>query len=109
MDRRTPVLAARVRKAVSLKQLPFTEDATPVYAYANHGRWVADCPCGGAELVVERAPLLCGSCGTTRPVVWPDNVKELETVLARRPKLNQNWHPGEPVDLLKAENLARGI
>jgi hypothetical protein len=38
-----------------------------------------------------------------RQVVWPNDVKEIEAVLSDRQMVNQNWLPGESVDMLKVE------
>lgn len=100
------------RVRTNLRKLHITphDETHPVYAYVNHGRWVANCHClGGAELVTEGEEFLCGNCGSVRPVVWPADIEQIEAALARRPTVNQNWQPGETVQLLAAENLVRGI
>lgn len=75
-------------------------------AYVNHGRWVADCPCGGAELVAEGRRMVCGSCGLNSPVTFPANTDEIERVLHdRRDTAARNWYPGETVEMLEAENM----
>lgn len=79
-----------------------------VAAYANHGRWVADCPCGGAELVGD-GDMVCGSCGLVHEVDWPEDRKRIEGLLRVRPALNQNWLPGETVEMLAAENIDSGV
>lgn len=81
----------------------------PVYAYVNHGRWVADCVCNGAELVQRGTRFLCGSCGLESPVVWPDDADDVDRVLEPRPPRNQNWRPGETVGQLTAENIEHGV
>lgn len=80
-----------------------------VAAYINHGRWVADCPCGGAELVTENEPMLCGSCGMTSPVDFPEGQAEIERLLLQREMRNRNWLPGESVEQIAAENIENGI
>ena len=95
-------------------------------AFMSWGRWVANCPagCGNAEHYgpdpetghiggLSRASFTCGSaghgCGLTCAAVWPDNIVDIEAMLAGRPMRNRNWTPGEtPQDLL-AENLEHGI
>lgn len=105
MKRDTPESSARVYRFVKKRGLqPVLVDGK-LHAYANHGRWVADCPCGGAELVREDQPMLCGSCGEIRAVVWPVNADDVEALLERRPdRRNQNWRPNEPVAGLAVEN-----
>lgn len=81
-----------------------------VDAYVNHGRWVADCPlCNGAELVAPGEAMLCGSCGATHTVVFPDHATDIEEALAKRPAMKRNWNPDETVDELIAQNIERGI
>lgn len=104
VKRDTPQSSARVRRFVAQRGLKPQEADGQVYAYANHGRWVADCPCGGAELVTEGQTMLCGSCADVREVVWPENAEVIETILSDRPRPNQNWYPGEPVEGLALEN-----
>ena len=78
-----------------------------VDAYVNHNRWVADCPCGGAELVNDQ-PMLCGSCGVEHTVSYPAERRSIETLLNHRLEPNtRNWK-GETVDTLKAENIRHG-
>jgi hypothetical protein len=108
MQRNTAELSARVQYYLGKRQIRPWEDSTQVYAYVNHGRWVADCPCGGAELVTEDQPLLCGSCGGIRPVVWPEDVEGIERALADRVRQDtQNWRPGESVEMLEVEGRSR--
>lgn len=79
---------------------------------AEHGRWLVDCPdCKGAQY----APLtdhrfMCNNCANLaigslwRPVVWPKDRENIETLLEARPMLhNQNWNPGETVGDLRNE------
>ena len=110
MQRNTPATAARVRaNLTSLRIRPYDEPS-PVYAYVNHGRWVADCPsCNGAELVSENQEFLCGTCGRVSPAVWPDTVTQIEATLNQRPEPNRNWNPGETVGMLTAENFENGV
>lgn len=67
-------------------------------AYANHGRWLADCPrphCGSAEKLAGGQPWFrCSACGAQAPVDWPPDAPELAAVLAARgnPKW-MNWYP----------------
>lgn len=86
-------------------------------AYVNHGRWVVDCPdCNNAQLACRTdRRFMCNDCGNIalgglwRPVEWPANPQAIETVLESRPMENQNWVPGETVQMLAADNKHRGI
>jgi hypothetical protein len=81
-----------------------------VVAYVNHGRWVADCPCGGSELVAVGERFDCGSCGGRGTVEWPDNMNQVEVALGRRRfTKNQNWLPGETMADLEAQNVLMGV
>lgn len=77
----------------------------------NHGRWVVDCPCGGAQLACRTDHrMFCVDClnehvaGAWVPVVWPANVEQIEGILGVRPVDLQNWDPIESVEQLRAEN-----
>lgn len=87
-----------------------------VQAYVNHGRWVADCECGGAEIVDPARPtFFCVSCGNaghggqSRAVEFPDYVAGIEIILAVRPIINRNWLVGESLLDLARENKAHGL
>lgn len=86
-----------------------TFPGTTVKARINHGRWIADCPCNGAELVAPGQPMVCGSCGATHKVTFPKNRTAIEEALDRREIRHQNWQPGETPSDLWAENIAYGI
>jgi hypothetical protein len=105
--RRSDQLTER-RLIGSLKERGITprQGEGKVVAMLNEGRWVASCPCRGAEFVREGAPMVCGSCGMVRDVTWPKQVAEIEAAVSNRPTINQNWLPGETVAMLKAENKA---
>lgn len=93
--------------------------ASPAVAYANHGRWVADCPnptCSAAMLVEEGEPFMCGECfnrdagGAWRPVAWPKDADALDAELAERPgEANRNWRPGESLADLARESADHGV
>ena len=84
-----------------------------VNAYLNHGRWVADCACNGAESVRPDQNMKCGSCGVVSEVKFPDpkDIEEAKRLLSKRPPARQNWnhHKGEPVDALLIENIEHGL
>jgi hypothetical protein len=83
----------------------------PVLAYVNHSRWVADCECGGSELVAEKQDMLCGSCGMVSPVKFPTKAKtaDIERLLEVRALGNRNWNLEETVAELTAQNIENGI
>lgn len=86
-------------------------------AYANSGRWVVECPdCSSAQFACRTdLRFMCGECannvvgGLWRPVIWPDEVSDIEAVLSVRPLGNQNWLPEEAVVELVAENVANDL
>ena len=44
------------------------------------------------------------------PVVFPDDIHEIDAVLSRRPLLeSRNWMAPETVDTLRQENAAHGV
>lgn len=108
MEYSSPSSRARVQASLSKLRIKPRQGAT-VYAYANHGRWVADCPCYGAELVAPDEPMVCGTCGRTHTVVFPDNFEQIDGLLEGRPKVNRNWLIGEPLTQLQQENAAHGV
>jgi hypothetical protein len=107
------------------KRLPADRKAkgAGVVARVNLGRWIADCPCGGAEMVDPDVPLFfCFSCGNLdnggkyRPVNFPAWHKSIEAELLKRKAVKVNsfiqplhgelpreWIPGEKVSDLKAQ------
>ncbi len=94
------------------RPLPFEiHDGGAVDAYVNHGRWVADCACNGAELVAPGQEMVCGSDGARNQVKFPDPTTrdKIESVLLQREPSNQNWYPDETVDELIAQNIENGI
>ena len=87
-------------------------DAPLLKAYVNHGRWVVDCECGGAEFAWDNGLFMCNSClnakhsNQLRRVIFPRNRSKIEFVLMVRPEVNRNWYVGEKVAKLEAENKA---
>lgn len=83
------------------------------FAYVNHGRWVADCgrrPCPEAHRVKPGDGFECRNCGWFGPVEFPDDQKDIELVLAKRPvPESRNWWPGELVADLIVENTRHGV
>ena len=92
-----------------------TTDLLPVYA--NHGRWVVDCPCGSAQLASRDDPrFFCSEClnawalGKWVGLEWPSAHEEIEGLLMQRPDIRtQNWNPSESVLALAIENADRGV
>lgn len=82
-----------------------------VFAVVNHSRWIAMCEhCGGAQAVNPNEGFFCTTClniknkNRPRPVVFPENAKEIVAELEKREKpMNRNWFVNETVDSLKAE------
>lgn len=69
-----------------------------VYAQINHNRWVADCPCGSAQVVSpadER--MACTECGAGWfALVFPEDVQAVEEGLAGLLPHERNWwHPDD--------------
>lgn len=95
---------------------PKSVAAQSLEVYANHGRWVVDCPCGSAQLASkDDRRFFCVECrnawcqGKWAPVVWPANLDDIEGLLDMRLSKNANWKPGEDVMTLVAENVAAGL
>lgn len=81
-----------------------------VVARAEHGRWLADCPCGGARLVQPGVAFWCADCGHGPvPVRWPDDREAIDAVLMARPIGNRHWFPNETLDDLRNENRAHDL
>lgn len=113
-DHRGAEWAHHALGAASVAQLnAATDPEATVPAYVNEGRWVVDCPdCNNAQLACRTDHrFMCNECGNLaigrlwRPVRWPAEVHRIEPLLAGRPARNQNWIPGEVVELLAIENL----
>jgi len=73
-------------------------------AYANWGRWIADCPdgCGNAEkLDPGQDAYACSNCGKVALVSWPDDAARIWQALAVRvAPQHRNWFPaGHPLAL----------
>lgn len=104
---------------------------SPVLARIDHGRWLADCECGGAEYVDPNDPiffcLACGNsaqAGAARLVAFPKDAAEIEMALLARPVeatgssaferamtarplvagLERSWSPGESLAQLRQQN-----
>lgn len=72
-----------------------------VVARIDYGRWIADCPCGGAEMIWLEGPwqIWCSSCGNAdidgqwRNVAVPENYAAISADLATRDWRDQQWRP----------------
>ncbi|MEV4863275.1 hypothetical protein [Streptomyces ossamyceticus] len=70
------------------------------FARINHNRWIADCPCGSAQVVTPADPrIACTECGLGWIVlVFPEDVAAVEASVADElPHLRNWWHPDDPV------------
>lgn len=87
----------------------------PVQAWINQGSWAANCECGGSLIAEPGEPYICPDCvnaaqgGLARPVIWPDEKKNIEAVLEERPfPRNRNWLKSETLEMLVAQNIEHG-
>ncbi len=70
-----------------------------VYARINHNRWVADCPCGSAQVVTPDDPrMACTECGYGWVrLVFPKDPAAAEEKLAELLPHRRNWwHDDDP-------------
>jgi hypothetical protein len=91
------------------------ESAEVIVAYISDGRWVADCAfcAGGIACWPDGGMVACMDCGTTYQNVdypTPRQIRDVERVLAARPRGMMDWHRqrGETMNDLKAQNLMHG-
>ncbi|WP_405769332.1 transposase [Actinacidiphila glaucinigra] len=70
-----------------------------LWARINHGRWVADCPCGSAQVVspADRR-FACPECGAGWfPIVFPADVDAAEaSIVGQLPHERNWWNPDDP-------------
>lgn len=83
----------------------------PLYAYILRGAWVVSCECGETLFYEPGKSFFCPTClnahiaHSARPVIMPENRKEIEELLLKRPNpQNRNWLVGESLENLIAEN-----
>jgi hypothetical protein len=70
-----------------------------LWARINHNRWVADCPCGSAQVVSPADPkFACTECGYGwAQLIFPDDVAAVEALLDELLPHERNWsNPDEP-------------
>lgn len=79
------------RQGISVN-VTFAPRGKPVTARIWQGHWVADCECGGAEVVDYDEPIFfCWGCGNSttkgavRSVVFPENREAIERKILLRP------------------------
>ena len=86
-----------------------------MFAELNHGRWIVKCPeCPSASErggpgFTDGVSFVCVNCGAGGVPVWPEDRDRIEVAVQGRPQRNRNWEPGEPVDLLIAENIEHEV
>jgi hypothetical protein len=88
------------------------DDADPVEARINHGRWIFDCDCGsGVAADPTFSAGYCFGCGAIHTnVIFPEDRQAIEqALLARKRTENRNWNPGETVEELLADNTEHGV
>lgn len=100
------------RKVAALARALEVQYPAGVYiARVEHGRWIADCPCGaGVAVHPTWSETGCLECGRWWPVMVPSEWDAIESVLLARPKRDtRNWLTLETVEKLRAENVAHGL
>ncbi len=89
-----------------------------IEALVNHSNWLVRCPnpdCSEVTMVDQGELYWCPNCGSAdndfapRTVIFPSHIKTITTLLAKRPRQNRNWEPGETLAQLKRENKERGL
>lgn len=95
---------------------PTTSVDVTLDVWVNDGRWIIQCPCGGAQnAYAGQRRFFCVDClneahgGAWVKVHWPKDHSAIDEVLAPRPIGNQHWVPGETVRDLQADNRSRGL
>ncbi len=109
-------MAELVRRegAAVIRTNPVPAGRTP--AVLNWSRWIARCPApycrGAATLDYGQVEVMCAEpwCGAAAQVYWPDNIADIELIVAVRPDpTTRNWEPGETIHDLLHDNLLHGI
>ena len=107
--RRSRISKAMAQRAI-IENPTTTLVGSPLKAYVNQGRWLVSCECGGAEYAWEEGIFMCQSCWNGnhkhyyRASVFPNERKQIETLLEKRPLQNRNWEPNETLTDLRREN-----
>lgn len=84
--------------------MKYNEDK-PIHMHIDFGRMLAKCECGAAEYVQPDDPyFFCKIChnatagGLLRPVIFPDNLKEIcEELLNREVQITSNAMPTQAI------------
>jgi hypothetical protein len=86
-----------------------TDTGHTLTAYVSANRWVADCPncAAGIAAWAQNPRGCCLGCGLIYTIAFPTGWLEAEKVLLDRAPRYRHWLPGETVDQLKAENIAK--
>lgn len=107
-----PVFWTADRDLSEAMAAPLGGKSVAVEVYANHGRWIVECPvCHDAQLASrDDHRFMCVGCGNAsiggvwRPVVWPKNHAAIEALLDERPRHLANALPGETLEQIRKEN-----
>lgn len=107
-------LLARAARHAQRDQRQVRPDPRTLVVHVSEGRWAADCPGCGAGIAIHpewtSAPCLGDGCYRVyASIAVPSDWREIEAVLDRRDRINQNMRPGETVADLEAENAANGV
>jgi hypothetical protein len=81
---------------------PDEDETEPLFARIDAGRWVAQCPCGSAQVVTPTDPrMFCVEClDHWHPLTFPDDIDAAEQVVADLPARGRFWwHPADPAAL----------
>ena len=96
--------AERVWRWVELRQQRRLEPPSAfilghrIHAQINHNRWVADCPCGSAQVVTPADPrMACTECGFGWVrLIFPGDPEAVEAALTDLLPHERNWwHPDD--------------
>ncbi len=102
-------------KARVARNGPLNVTGRKLKAYVNHGRWVADCACGGGVACGPDSPdAVCYDCRSVWLITFPtvDRITNATALLAQRTAARQrHWRPdqGETITDLRAQNAAAEI
>lgn len=83
-------------------------------AWVSLDRWSVTCPCGGGEYVWDEGWVMCASCFNEWAyhhfvrTMFPVGRRQIEEVMAFRPRSNRHALIGQTVDELIDENLENG-
>lgn len=86
----------RMQRRIELPSATLLGQTT--YARIDAGRWVAECPCGSAQIVSPADPrMACTECGAGWfPLTFPDDVAAAEaSVMELLPAERFWWHPDD--------------